>query len=388
MRQLRTLEIAAHAAYDNWRRPLARRSDDVPYAPEAITREWLTAVLCAADADARVLDVIPRGGSVGTCTRQAFELVLNDEAVALGVPARLFVKSTPALAQRLLLGLSKVIWGEVGFYRSFRRSVDIEAPMGYFAAAAPRSLRSIVVVEDVVATKGARFNGDGDAISRSEMADLLAGLAALHGRYWAASEVRREHPWLRDTRTYLRDNDRLIDMQRWAAVGTEAAGELVPKSLQGHMGDIWRGVVACNAEAAKRPATILHGDAHIAQTYQTREGRMGLSDWQVLLHGEWAWDVSYIMSTGLEIEDRRAWEKDLLGHYLDRLAAAGGPAMSFDEAWRPYRQNVLYAYTAWAFTMGYNRSVRVVQPELTTSRLVRRTAQAIEDLESISAATA
>jgi len=246
----------------------------------------------------------------------------------------------------------------------------------------------IVVMEDVVATKGARFNGDGDAISRSEMAELLGGLATLHGRYWGASELRREHPWLRDTRTYLRDNDRLIDMKRWAAVGTEAAGELAPQSLRGRMDDIWRGVVACNAEAAQRPATLLHGDAHIAQTYQTREGRMGLADWQVLLHGGWAWDVSYIMSTGLEIEDRRAWEKDLLGHYLDRLAAAGGPAMSFDDAWRPYRQNVLYAYTAWAFTIGYNRSVRVVQPEVTTARLVRRTAQAIEDLESISAATA
>ena len=386
MRQLRTLEIAAHAAYDNWRRPRATRASDVPFSPEAITPEWLTAVLCGADAKARVLDATPLGGSVGTSTRQAFELALNEEAIASGVPARLFVKSTPALAQRLLLGLSKVIWGEVGFYQSFRRNVDLEAPVGYFAAALPRSLRSIVVMEDVVATKGASFNSNGDAVSQLEMAGLLEGLATLHGRYWAVSGLQREHPWLRDTPTYLRDNDQMIDMKHWGAIGTEIAGALVPRSLRGRMDDVWRGILTCNAEAARRPATILHGDAHIAQTYKTCEGRMGLSDWQVLLHGEWAWDVSYIMSTGLEIEDRRAWEKALLRHYLDRLARAGGPQLAFDDAWRLYRQNILYAYTAWAFTIGYNGAVRVVQPELTTSRLVKRTAQAIEDLDSISAA--
>jgi hypothetical protein len=37
-----------------------------------------------------------------------------------------------------------------------------------------------------------------------------------------------------------------------------------------------------------------------------------LYDWQGIGAGGWALDLSYALSAGLDIEDRRNWERDLI----------------------------------------------------------------------------
>lgn len=164
----------------------------------------------------------------------------------------------------------------------------------------------------------------------------------------------------------------------------DAAPELIPGSVRGRIHEIWAGVVRRNAhDALCGNITLLHGDAHIAQTYRTGDGAMGICDWQVMLRGPWAWDVSYIMSTGLEVADRRDWEQPLLASYIEQLAAAGGPALNYASAWDAYRVHIPYAFLAWAFTIGHNGTGQIVQPEQTARRLVERTAWAMADLGSI-----
>lgn len=79
---------------------------------------------------------------------------------------------------------------------------------------------------------------------------------------------------------------------------------------------------------------------------------MGLTDWQATMAGGWAYDVAYLVGSACEPEDRRAWERELLEHYLRALAASGGAAPPFEEAWLRYRQMLFYPYSAWAFTIG------------------------------------
>lgn len=380
---LRKAEITLQARYDAAIRPVAQVIEDVPWSWEAITPEWLTATLCRDVPGGAVLGARATEGSVGSSTRQGFDLELNDAARAAGVPDRIFTKSTPILMQRLLLGLSNCLFGEVGFYRDFRPQLEMEAPRGYWACVAPRSMRSMIIMEDVVATRRAEFNMNGDAITQDEMASLLSGLARLHSRFWRDGTLN-QHSWLRDTPTYLGDNHRFLRMAHWAGVGMEAAPELIPGSVRGRIEHIWAGVVHRNAQDARDGNfTLLHGDAHIAQTYRTGDGAMGLCDWQVMLRGPWAWDVSYIMSTGLEVADRRNWERALLASYIEQLAAAGGPALDPAAAWNAYRAHIPYAFLAWAFTIGHNSMGQAVQPEQTTRRLVERTAAAMADLGSI-----
>lgn len=380
---LRKAEIALWAQFDKRVRPIPRSIGDIPWSWEAITPDWITEALCSAIEGGRVLAVRAAGGSVGSSTRMGLELELNDAARAAGLPTRVFTKSTPIVMQRLLLGLSNCLFGEVGFYRDFRPLLDMEAPKGYWAGVDRRSMRSMIVMEDVVATRGADFNLLGDAVSQSDMRALLVGLARLHARFWQ-DESLGTFGWLRRTPSYLADNERTLRMAHWAGVGMEAAPELIPAGVAGRIDDIWSGVVRRNAsDAAAANDTLLHGDAHISQTYRTADGAMGFCDWQVMLRGPWAWDVSYILSTGLEIEDRRRWEAPLLQDYLDELVRAGGPRLDWPSAWDAYRAHIPYAFLAWAFTIGHNSAGQAVQPEVTTRRLVERTATAMSDLGSI-----
>ena len=52
--------------------------------------------------------------------------------------------------------------------------------------------------------------------------------------------------------------------------------------------------------------------------------------------GNWGRDLAYAVSTALSIEDRRAWERDLVIYYIERLHAAAAPKIEFELAWRTY----------------------------------------------------
>jgi aminoglycoside phosphotransferase (APT) family kinase protein len=137
--------------------------------------------------------------------------------------------------------------------------------------------------------------------------------------------------------------------------------------------------------ASQGPRTYLHGDLHIANTYVTREGRMGIADWQVGLQGSWAYDVGYLLATALDIEDRRAWERDLLDFYLSRLAEAGGGIVAREQAWQAYRQAMFYPYFAWVYTIGRSRLQPRFQPDEVSLTMIARIAAAIDDLDSFAA---
>jgi aminoglycoside/choline kinase family phosphotransferase len=136
---------------------------------------------------------------------------------------------------------------------------------------------------------------------------------------------------------------------------------------------------------SRGPRTYLHGDLHIANTYRTQEGTMGIADWQVGLKGSWAHDVAYLITTALGVEDRRRCERELLDIYLQRLAAAGGGAVSRQAAWMAYRQATFYPYFAWVYTIGRSRLQPSFQPDEISLTMVERIATAIEDLDSLSA---
>ena len=70
------------------------------------------------------------------------------------------------------------------------------------------------------------------------------------------------------------------------------------------------------------PRTVIHGDVHIGNAYQVPDD-FGLLDWQLMRVATWANDVSYPILTALDVEERRASERELLRHYLAELTARG-----------------------------------------------------------------
>ena len=313
-------------------------------------------------------------------------VTLNDEARQAGIPQRLFTKSAPTFVQRMFLGLSDAALGEIGFYMQIRPQLDIEAPRGYHACMDHSAWRSMTLMDDIAVTKGAKFISTETYIDKAQMADLLGNMAKWHATLWDSPQLKKELAWVRTTAQWLADMNKYISFKGRSFLAMEKYPHLLPDGMHGQGDALWDAVQASYQIDLRQPATFLHGDAHIGQSYVTRDGRMGYSDWQLIQRGSWAADFAYGLTSALTIEDRRNWDGELLRYYLDALHAAGGPGLDFDAAWLSYRQHTLYPFFAWAFTRaGAGAVLPDMQPDSVCNDIMTRTAHAVSDLESIKA---
>jgi len=217
--------------------------------------------------------------------------------------------------------------------------------------------------------------------------DQMGVLAALHGHFYRSPQLDTTlgHMFRYDERFLALDRDH--DFKGMCEAGLReahrAAPDVVPERLFAREAEVWPATVKASARHGALPLTITHGDVHLKNWYITNEGRMGLSDWQVTSKGHWSRDVAYTISTALTVEQRRAWEQDLLRIYLDAFAAAGGEAVSFDEAWLNYRQQLLTTLAWWTMTLTPGKDVPDMQPRDITVEFIRRIAVAIDDLDAL-----
>ncbi len=380
---LRAARVLAADAGERLQRAASQDAERLPSSPRQITAEWLTGVLCATTSGVRVRSVEVHGLSAGTTTRGALEVSYSETSLR-ELPPRLFVKCTSTLGQRLMLGLGGFIHGEPGFYTAVRPGLAIEAPAGHFGAVDARSWRSVVLIEDVASTRGARFWRPGAHIAREPMEDLLGNVARWHGALWESPRLD-EWWWLRTPGQEMRVIDGLVGLADRAPVGARRARPVIPPRLRDRYGELYAGMRRSMEIQSRAPWTYLHGDLHIANTYLTADRRVGVADWQIGLKGSWAYDYAYILITALEPEDRRAWERDLLELYLQRLAGAGGPRLDRDAAWLAYRQATFYPYFAWTYTLGRSRLQPAFQPQEVSLTMIERITAAIDDLGSLRA---
>jgi Phosphotransferase enzyme family len=378
----KSLQVAGYALAEKVRKPVPRTVDDVPISGADVTNEWLTAVLCRNVPGAQVVGFSNPGGSSGSTERLALRVDYNDAGQEAGLPTELFTKAGSHVRQRLLTGGADVLHGEEHFYMGLRDKTTMEAPLGYWAKADDRTWRSITVMEDIAATKGARFVGPTERLTHEQMRDLVGQLARLHGGLWKDPAVGV----LNTLRQYIQRTSEMIALEKRAAVGMERAKEEIPPALHGQADRIYAATVkALDLGTDEMPRTLLHGDAHVGQTYVTADGRMGYADWHHCLQGGWAYDFAYAVNSACEPEDRREWQRELMELYLEQLAENGGEAPSFDDAWLAYRQQCFWPFTAWVFTIGRAWYQPEMQPVDRCLAIIRRTAAAIDDLDSFEA---
>ncbi|MFE7802479.1 aminoglycoside phosphotransferase family protein [Nocardia sp. NPDC057440] len=379
--------IGGQIAREAITRPQVKHAADVPVTGRELTTDWLTAVLCCEHPGA-VVEAFDIGAqSSGTSTRWKFAVTYNEIGQVAGLPENLFAKTTADFKQRLTLDLAGILHGEPGFFKHLRPNLDIEAPRGYHSAVDGRSGRSISLLEDIVSTKGASFCTPSTPIGRAQIEDLLRTMATWHARYWDDDGLPL-HPWLKPPRAHFANLDRLIGMSKRARVGARRAASVLPEVLPVQHDRLYRALERSLEIASTGPQTFLHGDSHIGNTYVTAAGRMGFTDWQVVLRGSWAYDFAYVVGSGLAVADRRAWERDLLTVYLERLAACGAAAPDYDTAWLAYRQQALYPYFIWLATIGHSAIQPKYQPDEVCLGIIERTATAVLDLDAAGAVEA
>ncbi|MFR9806833.1 phosphotransferase family protein [Pseudonocardia sp. RS010] len=357
----------------------------VPATVAELTPEWLTGALCADVPGAEVTSFDLGGGSDGTASRRAITVAYNEAGQAAGLPTALYSKMTPTLLNRLLVGVTGAAGMEALFYGRIRPHLDIGAPAGYHGAWDPRTCRSFVLTEDITATRGAVF-GDATTIhvDRAGAESMVRELARYHGGLW--EDPRLDHEWtdLVDTHTWQRTFNTRTRFDSGAMLGFRIAPDEIPRALHDRKAEVRKAFDRSLAINARGPKTLVHHDVHPGNWFRLPDGSLNLYDWQGIAKGNWAIDFSYAITAALEPEDRRAWEHDLLEQYLQLLGDAGGKPPSFEDAWLAYRQQTLHGLILWLYTVLVGR-VQEIQSDAHVRILIRRTAQAVVDLETLDA---
>ena len=83
------------------------------------------------------------------------------------------------------------------------------------------------------------------------------------------------------------------------------------------------------------PATLLHGDSHLGNTFSYPDGRAGFFDWQVICRGHGLREVAYFFLTAADVAMREAHERDIVNLYVDELERRG-IAIDRKKAWIDY----------------------------------------------------
>ncbi len=342
----------------------------VPDRWEDLTPDWATAVIADRHPRAKVEEVAIVARDDGTNRRVRLGLTY---AKGEG-PAALFLKSHETSHRDVHLRNGN-LFNEARLF-STRVSLGLEHPVVFRAIVDWYKLNFLVVMEDLT-QRGADPRDATRPMSVAQVASGLRGLAQLHSRYWGFSgKTHRKLGWVKT----------------WAPTPgwQEGLRKRIPTGLARGAGQLPEAVSRCDADGivdlwtryvatlARGPMTLLHGDAHIGNTYVLPDDSVGFLDWQVVRRGEWSQDVGYFLIGSLTEEDRRRNERALLEEYRNALRVPNGQRPTREEAWTRYRATPAYGLGIWLSTLGTD-GYQSLQVSLA---LVKRFASAFVELES------
>jgi len=323
---------------------------------ELLTVEWLTGALGQRFPGITVTDVTPGPVMTRISTNAFFSIECEGDRPA-GLPADLCAKgyfSDTGTAAYRSAGEP-----EAHFYRDLVASVGVRTLPSVYADVDPATRHGVVITEDIAAS-GATFVDPMRARAPAEVAESLEQYAGLHARTWNDPRVSRAG-WLAPR---IASTGRVRGVAEIQEQFDGPVGSGVPPEARQaeELVEAYRSLPAITGAAPT--LCLLHGDAHIGNLFADAEGQPGLLDWQLVQRGPWYVDVGYHIASSLTVEDRRSSERDLLQHYLERLAAHGAAAPADDEVWLGFCCGVVYGMFLWSIT-------QKVRPEITTVLLGR-----------------
>lgn len=347
-------------------------ANQVPADWAAIDPAWMTAALTRHHPGVRVDHVSLLMRDHGTNRRARLGLTY---AQGTG-PATVFLKGVEPGEHQEVHHRNGTLFIEPDLFAS-GTPLPLDHPLVYRVDIDRPHLDFCVVMEDVLA-RDADPRDATRPLTPAQVADGLRGLARLHGRYWGFSAAT--HPALAWVQTWEPTEGWQVGLRRRVPTGLARADGLLPPGVAAYdadgIVDLWARYVATLGRA---PVTLLHGDAHIGNTYVLPGDRVGFLDWQVAHRGGWDQDVAYFLVGALTVDDRRRHEADLIEEYRRALPADVRP--STDAAWLRYRAGAAYGLAIWLSTLGTDGWQR---SEVSLA-LAGRYAAAFDDLSSVAA---
>lgn len=346
----------------------------LPMTLEDITPAWLTLALQSKTPGvtvraAEIVDVVR-----GTCTKVRIRLDVDEAGRRAGIPERVILKGGFEAHSRHMAALHEL---EVRGYRDVLGHLGLPSPACYFALYRPDQLQGIVIMEDLSVRK-VDFCDALRPQTFEQVAARLSLLARFHAKTWNSPELEGRWTWLTRGMPSIRDLFERDHLQpdvwsRFVKLPRGAAASVRFHDMEWARETLDRLVRLSN----RLPHVVLHGDAHLGNTYIEPNGAHGFYD-PCTQRDHAMRDVGYHLAAALDTADRRRWEGPLLQHYLDELARNGVEAPAFDEFLHIYK-----AYLALGLLIFLCNNA-VFQSEAVNTANVARFSAAMIDHDTVS----
>ncbi|MDT5077436.1 MAG: hypothetical protein QOJ80_2073 [Mycobacterium sp.] len=344
----------------------------VPKDWAELTPDWMTIALAERHPDAVVDTITVVLRDDGTNRRARLGLTYADGPTG---PATVFVKAVDP-DHKFLIKLTSGLLHEPRLFNA-KIELPLEHPLVYAAAIDDVDEDFLLVMEDLT-VRGADPRDATRPLTVEQAANGLRGLGRMHGRYWGRRVELPELDWL----------EPFVPWEGMGAAPLPAAldrlGDDAPASVHALtidelISDVWKPYIRTLTVG---PPTLLHGDAHVGNTYLLPDGELGFLDWQVARRGNFSLDLGYFLQGALTTEDRRRHERTLLETYRDALELPADEMPSADEVWTGYRASVAHGLTLWLCTASAGELWQ--RPDIALA-LAQRYSAAYEDLQTAQA---
>ena len=230
---------------------------------------------------------------------------------------------------------------EVSFYNELASSLDIRTPKCHVADMAQGGAPFILLVEEIT---DARMIDQIEGASREDAMSVAETVAGLHARFWN-NDALFALEWLPPMNNDLyKGAQGLFDanwegfVENWSALVDPdvlaCCEALIPKYA-----DMLDWVVESS------PATLAHTDCR-AENYlfggSAGPDAITMLDFQLATRHVGTYDIANFLGMSVTIENRRAWENDVVRHYHDTLVARGVPDYDYDQCHRDYRYALMH----------------------------------------------
>jgi hypothetical protein len=329
-----------------------------PASAGAVTPDWLNRVFKQQGYDAIVgsFEANPIGaGMVASSLRVDIVYERSDGRAPRSIVVKLPHSDALNRGHQKEVG---VYARECGFYTHILPTVDVPAPVCYFAGYDPHTTDFVLLLEDMTpAVPGDQIRGCSVEIAERAITDIVK----LHAPRWGDQSLYA-HRFLAGVGNGL-DGPASLEPEQFAQFWQQFLNR-----YRGHISDevirVGNGLTKHFASWKRRydgTCCITHGDFRLDNVLiDTNNAQQPITivDWQMVGIGCGAADVAYFLGSGLSPEVRREHERDLLRVYHETLLSQGIADYTFERLWRDY---AWYSYSGFVVTVV--ASIMVTQTE-------------------------
>lgn len=308
---------------------------DIPSSMADVTPEWLTAALqeggAVRGAEITAMELEPIGVGVGLLgdLARAQPRYHGDHPAA---PASVIVKLPAAEGtQNRATGMAFGFYErEIRFYREIAPKLSLRVPACWWSGMDVAAGRFALVLEDLSDLQMADQVA-GVSVERATMA--VERLARFHADWWETDAL--------DALDWMPLSNGPVTVQAvglyerdWPPFVERFGGRLSPEAVA--LGERVRDRFASLLDGlGQSPRTIVHTDFRLDNLFFGPE-EVAIIDWQLSTRGRGVYDVAYLLSQSMTVDDRRASEEAILRRWHDTLTEAGVTGYSWDQALEDY----------------------------------------------------